>query len=154
MALFDAAGWARVTAHYDTTRPPIGEAVRRHIFELAVSLGWAAAGISYLIDPSATALHSPLGGEVPHLWTYIWSVLYLVGGPATAYGLLSGRVDFRIAGLSLLAGGLGMHGFVVLISGDLEPRSFIYWIYGVACAARAVLYVYAARRNSSEVSGA
>jgi hypothetical protein len=112
--------------------------MRGHLFETAVAIGQLLSGVAFLTVQQAVLL-SPVGRHV-HPWDQVWSVLYVLGGAATLYGLADGwqRLRFRVAGLTLLATGLTMQG-VAAAWRELEPRVLTYFVYATACALRAVV---------------
>jgi cytochrome bd-type quinol oxidase subunit 2 len=118
------------------------ERAPHRLFEFAVASSWALVGLSWLTQPASTAARSPVGRNVGDFAT-AWSVLYLVAFVLICIGLerAGRRRHFKIAGLILLAAGLAMHSVAALSFMDIEPRSFIYPVHGVACAVRALFLI-------------
>lgn len=110
--------------------------IRAHLFELAVAVAWAMVGTAYLLDPEAVASKSPLGHAIGN-WPTVWSLLEIIGGVMTAGAILRRNTRFRVAGLTLLATGIGMQAVAVTVYGN-DLRILVYYTYAGACAARAL----------------
>lgn len=80
-------------------------------------VGWALlvaiAGILYFLDPTESGTSSvrrALDGPGPlALLDEAWSIVYAVGGLATAFGVAKERATFARPGLALLLGALGLN---------------------------------------------
>ena len=109
---------------------------RDHYLELMVSTVWIFWAVSFLIDPTVLT-SSPVGRQIG-AFAYVWTALYLIGGPMTIYGCLSTRTTFRFVGLWILGVGLLAHGCsAVFLGPHLLPRDFTYWVQALACLLRA-----------------
>lgn len=111
------------------------ERIRRHLFELAVATGWALVGLAYLVDRDAVATKSPLGHAIGG-WPVVWSALEIVGGVMVIAAILKQTTRYRVAGLTLLATGIGMQAIAVSVYGT-DLRILVYYVYAGACAFRA-----------------
>lgn len=110
-----------------------------NVFELAIALGWALVGLSYVLDPNLE-LRSPLT-EPADPYDFMWSVLYLLALPLIWGGILKFKPHWRVAGLILLGTGLLLQGALALQNGLPDPRVFIYWVYAAAVLLRAAVVV-------------
>lgn len=108
-----------------------------NLFELAVSVSWMLVGLSFLPSPTDVAEHSPVGRNVG-AFLMVWAALLTLGGAMVAYSALKGMLRSRVAGHALLTTGLLMEG-VAAATYAFEPRVLVYFVYGAACATRALL---------------
>lgn len=113
-----------------------GMVLRRHTFELVVGLAWILVGTAYLFTDNTIQL-SPVGRNVG-VWVQIWSTFYVCGGVFVIFGLFKHLIQFRVAGLLLLAAGTLMHG-IAAATFQWEPRVFVYFVYSAGCTLRAVV---------------
>lgn len=129
----------RVRGMTDTfiTHPTVPRRLSAHLFELAVAGAWVIVAVAYILDPTRTLVMSPVGRGLPtYLWLS-WSLLEAVGGSVVIGAILAARTDYRIAGLTLLAAGLTMHGLAAVLAG-FDIRDLVYLLYAATCALRAV----------------
>lgn len=146
VARVDVEGWGRVreVTYDDRFRPPLIRVIRSHLFELAVAVVFTLAGVAYLRG-GGVALRSPVGRDVG-VFSTVWAVFYIVGGPLTILGVLRLNLRVRVAGLALLTSGLLMTGVAALWGHPEDPRWANYFIFAAACGTRAVLCGRAAGR--------
>lgn len=114
-------------------------------FELTVAVAWGIVGLAYLSSPGTTALRSPVGRDLG-TFAAVWSVFEVLGAVLAVWGLLRARLSLRVAGLVLIGTGLLMQGFAAATF-RFDLRVLVYFIYCVACGARALALVVAERRE-------
>lgn len=114
---------------------PVVDRATQHGFELAAALMWALVGLAFFIDPTKTLDNGVIGAR---LWPmdFLWEGLFLVGGVMTTVGLLLPSSRFRVAGLLLLATGLGITFIVAMARHPEDPRFLVYGIYAIAALVR------------------
>lgn len=117
--------------------PVVAQRFIVHGFETAVAVAWFLVGISYIVNPGYTAVHSTIGRDLAY-WQWIWSVMYVVAGPAVIYGLYWRKVEFRIAGLLLLASGLSIQ-FVAACTVVIQVRTFTFLTYALVCYLKLIM---------------
>lgn len=81
------------------------EYVRSHPGWPWVTLGLMLGGLVGFVVPEALE-ESAIGLTFPEWVFYVFSAIWLFGGAASTFGLLRGRSDIEVAGLSLIASGL------------------------------------------------
>lgn len=112
-----------------------------HVFEVATAVVFALVGAAWIANPTVTGLRSPVGADaVGTVYPWVWSVGYIVALPLVLYGVMHSN-RWRIAGLWLLGMALTMQFVAALTGPRLEPRTFSYLVFALACLLRALLLV-------------
>jgi len=109
-----------------------------HGFEIATALVWLLVGFAWLIDPTNSALHSPVGRQLSW-WTSVWALGQIVACPLIVYGIWFRDIRARGFGLSILATALIGQGMVAVFFAYGDPRSYTYWIFGAFCVLKVLL---------------
>lgn len=112
-----------------------------HVFEVATAIVFALSAIAWLSEPARTGARSPIGASVADtIYPDVWSVGYLLALPLIAVGVTRSN-RLRVAGLWLLGMALTMQFIAALSAPRIEPRTFSYAVFALACLLRALLLV-------------
>jgi hypothetical protein len=117
----------------------VGRRLKGHLFEVATAAAWPLVGLAYLFSAGAAA-HSAVGQQAHPLDT-VWSIFYVVGGPAVLVGIAArehrSALRWRVAGLVMLSSGLLMQALAVAVYNP-DPRIGTLLAYAAACGLRAL----------------
>ena len=109
-----------------------------HGFEMGVAIVWFLAGLSWAIDPSYAAIHSPVGHTLSW-WSSLWAAGELVSSPLILYGIYDRDIRARGFGLAILSTALLGQGIAAILYSPSDPRSYTYWTFALFCGLKVLM---------------
>lgn len=117
-------------------------------YEFLIACSAVLSGIVFFLDRGALE-NSSIAQEAGAA-AYVWAGLYLLGGLATAYGMLRPSVRFELAGLSLLTSAIMINACAIAISRGATGYATALTLFAFAAASlgRAWLVLALVRRRA------